>query len=1160
MTVRARTPSALAPAIALLLWLAASLPVFARAAEVRLRAGEHDEFSRVVFDFAAAPDYRSEATDGRLVLHFATPFTFDTDGIDVTALRSLDGIETSPDGRSVIFDHPADAKPRILVVEGRRLVVDFVRDTGSSPTADAAASSDPQTAAPPAPAARAARTAADGDGKKASAAPAHAAGKPDGNGAHRSTEELDPLDRAALAGLAAWAKEERGRIVRDRERRALKVGEEIIAKLAEKVAAEKRESTDSEPPRKTAPARTTDRPTTDAVVPDGQPARMPSAEDGNEAALAAAIDSIRPTAGGGLLVTTTEDEEGFALVFAPPSRMTAAVFRRAGVLWVVFERAMAVDQSAVDISPGTPVATRVTAMETIDLPNATVLRYRLRGGYDVAVAERGRRWFVYLKDGATVPRRVLSPRVEIGEAGARVFVPIDDPGPRIDVTDPDVGDTISIVPIPGNAVGMIRDRRFPQFTLLKSAQGVVVVPLDERVEVRRYTNGVAIQADGGLELSEGLLGRTLESGAARPRRLVDLAAWRGGGPRDFRRREERLLVRLSLADPAQRPAVRWDLARFYLGYGMGPEGMAELALLAADQPAIADAPEYHAAKGIAAFLLNRPDEAMKALNDPRLDAESEVWLWRTRVYERLGWHAVAVQAYLQGREALVEQDPDFAVAVRLAAARAMIETSAFEKAKAELDDLEVLALDGKAAIETAWLRGRLAEATGDLASAREIYRDVAASLDRRLSVMARLALVELDLSSGDVSVGEAIEELERLHYAWRGDMLELRVLDRLGDLYVRAGRYRAALESWENAVAAFRDSPQARRIAAKMADVFRRLFLEGEADRLPAIKALGLFYDFRELTPLGADGDRMIRHLVDRMVELELYDRAAELLEHQVRFRLEGAAQSSVAVPLAKIYLLAGKPEKAIDILRATRQQLLAADVISARRRVEARALAELGRFEEAAAIIERERGREAELLRIDFYWGARDWKNLVRAVRRLLATRRSAGAPLDSDEQRSLVRMALALSFLDDRTALTELRRKYGRLMRDGTLAGLFDLLTSPEPPDLNTLQQISEQMAGLAAFGSYLDRYREEFVRAAHSFPAGRRKEAGTTGTAKSAKATEAEESAGKTAAGPPNATGADDAKPSAAASGAAGAEPDHENAAGRNGTAPHAPASGS
>ena len=80
-----------------------------------------------------------------------------------------------------------------------------------------------------------------------------------------------------------------------------------------------------------------------------------------------------------------------------------------------------------------------------------------------------------------------------------------------------------------------------------------------------------------------------------------------------------------------------------------------------------------------------------------------------------------------------------------------------------------------------------------------------------------------------------------------------------------------------------------------------------------------LFYDFRELTPIGRRGDEMIRRLADRLVSVDLLDQAAELLQHQVDHRLQGAARAQVATRLAVIYLMNRKPDRALAVLRATR-------------------------------------------------------------------------------------------------------------------------------------------------------------------------------------------------------------------------------------------------
>jgi len=56
----------------------------------------------------------------------------------------------------------------------------------------------------------------------------------------------------------------------------------------------------------------------------------------------------------------------------------------------------------------------------------------------------------------------------------------------------------------------------------------------------------------------------------------------------------------------------------------------------------------------------------------------------------------------------------------------------------------------------------------------------------------------------------------------------------------------------------------------------------------------------------------MIRRLSDRLVAVDLLGPAEQLLDHQVKERLEGVARASVATRLATIYLLDHKPKEAL--------------------------------------------------------------------------------------------------------------------------------------------------------------------------------------------------------------------------------------------------------
>ena len=129
---------------------------------------------------------------------------------------------------------------------------------------------------------------------------------------------------------------------------------------------------------------------------------------------------------------------------------------------------------------------------------------------------------------------------------------------------------------------------------------------------------------------------------------------------------------------------------------------------------------------------------------------------------------------------------------------------------------------------------------------------------------------------------------------------------------------------------------------------FSDLFLHGKADMMKPVDALALFYDFLELTPIGADGDEMIRKLADRLVSVDLLAPAAELLQHQVDNRLEGVAKAEVATKLALIYLMDHKAAEALKAIRDTGQTGLPDNLTTQRRLLEARALAGTKQFEQA--------------------------------------------------------------------------------------------------------------------------------------------------------------------------------------------------------------------
>jgi tetratricopeptide (TPR) repeat protein len=770
---------------------------------------------------------------------------------------------------------------------------------------------------------------------------------------------------------------------------------------------------------------------------------------------------------------------GTRLSYPLPEPLPAAVFVRGGYLWVVFEKPRPVDHPNL---PGL-LGERIKSTEQIAHPLATILRYRVNEGVEATAHRRDGTWIVEVKDNRTSPQLPIDVLAQDIGGIPGVFLPVDNVGSRIRVSDPDIGDEIAITPVLTAGRGVMESRRFAQFQIIPTAQGVVVEVHADGVHVERYRNGVAVTAVQGLKLTTAQAATSLEQPdthsavIATPRRLVNLAAWRRGGAADYHTVRHALLQRLSMAQADARNSARWDLARFYIGHGLADQALGIMAVMTVHDPELEENAEFRAARGIAHVLMGRHGEARNDLAHAGLDAELDVYLWRGLAAAGMQDWQAALDSFQRGADMLADYEDGERVRFHLGYLRA-----AFRLGRADLAETQLMALSGMmlpAAVsaEVELIRGHLLAAAGDVGLAKEAYGKVTAAGLKPFSVEARLSSINLQLASQDVEPSAAIDALERLRFAWRGDDLELNLLDRLGQLYMQTGDYRTGLATLRQAVTYFDKSAHTRRLTDVMSTAFRDLFLGGQAERMPPLQALSLYYDYRELTPLGADGDNMIRRLADRLVSVDLLERAAELLEHQVRYRLQGVAQADVAGRLAMIYLLDRKPEKALAVMRATRQTMMPEDVETRRRHLEARALVDLRRYEEAEVLLEADTSREADMLRADLYWGASRWADVVRNAEKLLGRRWEERKPLSNDERRQVLRLAVAQSLAEDPDGLRSLRERYGPLMADGAYAAAFDVVTAKQDPSAREIQELTESIASVNTLEGFMTAYRKEF-----------------------------------------------------------------------------------
>ena len=794
--------------------------------------------------------------------------------------------------------------------------------------------------------------------------------------------------------------------------------------------------------------------------------------------------------GDDLRLVVTRKQNNMRLSYPWINNVRAAAFIRHNYLWVVFEDKKVVNQTALDSFIGQ----RVLSVRQIDHPSMTVLLYELVPGQNIKVQKINTQWHIDLKNAFIAPSLpIMSSHQRIaGNKGENFFFAMGNAGSVLMIEDPVIGDELAIVPAMESSQGVLRAQKFAQFEILPTGQGIAVQFTADNLNILKYKSGVSVAAMGGLALSRSQLsskfgltaGLEQESGLENGEKLVNFAAWKkgplstGGHDGDYFENKHELLYMLSNSTDINRSEMRWNLARFYLANGRVREAFGVLSVMLDSTPKLIENPEFRTVLAVTKILMRRYKEGVKLLTHKTLLAERDVLLWSSVANSALGNHELALENYKKGADILSLHDQDSQIRFLFAAIRSAYEVGDKDFVAVNLSFLKNLRLNAPQLTEMDYWQAQLERDSGQTLMAEATLQSIVKAGVRQTAAWAKFDLIDMELDSKTIDETEAVDQLEKLRFAWRGDDFELELLSRLGDLYVAQNDFNTGLQTLRLAVTFFEESKKTSELTRQMSSIYSDLFLEGGASVLQPVKAVALYSEFRELIPLGKDGDSMTRRLVDRLVSLDLLVEGADLLNHQIKFRLKGSAQAVVASRLAMIYLLDAKPQDALNILHATRDSQIPDDIMDRRRMIEARTLIELGRYEEAEVMIEEYKSQESEDLRTDIYWKSENWDKYIRHENRMLGNRHQQEADLSATERLAILRLSVAYVINDDKVGAKSLRQKYKTYMDDGLYGDTFEVITAERQlTDLN-VRRLTRSIASVGKLESFMESYKAEFA----------------------------------------------------------------------------------
>lgn len=769
-----------------------------------------------------------------------------------------------------------------------------------------------------------------------------------------------------------------------------------------------------------------------------------------------------------------------SLNFPFTERVAAATWMRGRTAWILFDKPRRVT--------GLPEVRQasagwLTGIQQYGSENYTLLRLDLLTDVYVKMEKDPSNygWNLRISSSPVVPEHPLLPEVVTREGMVSAYLAVGEAAGPFTIYDPVMDDMPRVVPLYASATGVRPPRQFVEFLVPATVQGIVVLPSTEKVEVSRDEQGVYVSVAAGMTISKEARNADAESIMAGDEKLHLFAPtlfpyrnWAVEDETDFLKKERFFLRQATEAENLnEKNQWRQKLAELYFGQGMANEALGVLGRIRNDDIEYFRAQKLAAMEGAAHLLKYRLPEAELSLTSDALKGDEEADLLLKTVRAMQDPLADPVP-YMQMNDSFIRQyPPTLRQRLAIIAANQAIQKRDLKTPVEIFNSLQEDKVSREIEDYLSFLQGKVSSEMGRVNEAEKIWKDLANKVeDRQFRARAEFALVLLQLREEQITPEEALKRLDRLRIVWRGDDLERSLLMLVGQLNTNLGNYWDGMKAWEELMQYYPNTPEASEAYQRLVETFRMVFLDGGVKDMDPVKALALYSEFQELTPLGADGIRMVQNLVDQLVSVDLLDQAAERLQGLVEYRLQGEEKSKGGARLAVIHLLNREPEKAISALQMSRDENASAALIHERNRIAAQALIDLKRYDQALTMIEGDYTPEGESVRLEAYTRKEDWAYAADILENTLRSRPELDAPFTTEQGQQLVQLTLAYIFLGEAEQLSYLREAYAPLMANNKFKDEFLFLTQETPAvGSANFQKVSESISNMRSF---MDHYR--------------------------------------------------------------------------------------
>ena len=641
--------------------------------------------------------------------------------------------------------------------------------------------------------------------------------------------------------------------------------------------------------------------------------------------------------------------------------------------------------------------------------------------------------------------RFNDPIVDGNEYGEKITVNgINNKG-LIVVEDSVIGDNLLIITTKPDGRSIKKDYIYNDFQLLETYKGITIVPFTDNISVINTKDGnisigdasIIKKFDNNEEIISDNKNKILKYDIEKGGVIYQLSKWHGASDYNV---ELKKITKIINSNSQDKLESRFKLVELYLAHKMYQEALSYLNYIRDIYDYSTKSVRYRLLYVLALYMNNEFNKASNLLNSITIEIfddkqKEEIEFWKQFIKNKTTDNSNILTSCMEYIDRFIRYYDHLQEEIFLSELQSAINLGNIDLAmklsyyigkKIKLDNLNYYNI----------LKARLMVAKGDIEDGIQLLSSIFISEnDDKNKALALFEKINIMETQGLINTDDAITELEEIKFISRIDSkFEIELLYKMGALYKKKEDFYNTFSKWQEMIKYYPTSKYVFMVNKEMGKLFEYLFVGEGIEKIDNIESIRLYYEFEELIPIGRLGIEIVMEVVDRLLEINLLEKAIDLVKHMVEFRLTGKEKLIYVLKLASLYMEDSKIDEAQELL--DNYDFINLQDVFYREYIYLNAKISIQKKEYQLAIdyLDGIFSERAQDVKEEVYWISKDWLPLMQMLERDLKYRNNPGGKLTAKEVNKVLKLVIAYSNTDKDKELKNLKEAFFDIMPENS------------------------------------------------------------------------------------------------------------------------------